>query len=61
VLAAVSGALHRSRTYAQAAARSLRVDVLGDPVALATDGEVKQQGSSVEFTVNTRQLTVYRP
>lgn len=58
--ALTSGLLH-SRTYVQREAHSVRVDVLGQPVALATDGEVVQEGSRFEFTITRRPLVVYRP
>ena len=61
VLGALAGALLHSRTYVQQEAHSVRVDVLGQPVALATDGEVIQTGSRFEFTVARRPLVVYRP
>jgi diacylglycerol kinase family enzyme/membrane-associated phospholipid phosphatase len=61
VLGAITGALLRSRTYVQREARSLRVQLDGDPVALATDGEVELSGTDFEFTVAPKPLTVYRP
>lgn len=61
VLAAISGALHRSRTYVQRESRSLTVKVHGAPVALATDGEVCLEGNTFEFAVNPDRLVVYRP
>jgi undecaprenyl-diphosphatase len=61
VLGALAGALHRSRTYVQREARSLRVQLAGDPVALATDGEVELHGTEFEFTVAPKTLAVYRP
>jgi undecaprenyl-diphosphatase len=61
VLGAITGALRRSRTYAQREARSLRVQLDGDPVALATDGEVELLGTDFEFTVAPKPLAIYRP
>jgi diacylglycerol kinase family enzyme len=61
LLAALTGALHRSRTYVQREAPELAVRVLGDPVALATDGEVPVSGSRFDFGVAPGKLTVYRP
>jgi diacylglycerol kinase family enzyme/membrane-associated phospholipid phosphatase len=61
VLAALSGALHRSRTYIQREAPTLQVRVLGEPVALATDGEVSVTGKRFDFAVAKERLTVYRP
>jgi diacylglycerol kinase family enzyme/membrane-associated phospholipid phosphatase len=61
VLAALSGAVYRSRCYVQREAPSLRVQVLGDPVALATDGEVAHSGRRFDFGVAEARLSVYRP
>ena len=61
VLAALTGALHRSRTYVQRDAPALSVRVLGEPVDLATDGEVPTTGSWFDFGVVPGKLTVYRP
>ncbi|HEV2783543.1 MAG TPA: phosphatase PAP2 family protein [Actinophytocola sp.] len=61
VLAALTGALHRSRTYVQREAPSLRVEVHGPPVALATDGEVPEVGNRFDFAVAPARLAVYRP
>ena len=61
LLAALTGALHRSRTYVQREAPTLAVRVLGKPVALATDGEVPVTGDRFDFAVEPGRLTVYRP
>ena len=61
VLAALTGALGHSRTYVQREAPALRVRVLGEPVALATDGEVPVRGTRFDFAVEEARLTVYRP
>lgn len=61
VLAALTGALHRSRTYVEREHRFLDVRVLGAPVAVATDGEIGQRGSRFAFTAHPDVLTVYRP
>lgn len=61
VLAALTGALRHSRVYVQREAPSLRVRVLGDPVALATDGEVAVSGQRFDFAVAEGRLSVYRP
>lgn len=61
VLGALTGALLHSRTYVQREVRSLRVQLDGNPVALATDGEVELHGTDVEFTVVPKPLAVYRP
>jgi undecaprenyl-diphosphatase len=60
-LAALTGALHRSRIYAQHEAPAVRVTVHGEPVALATDGEVPVHGNRFEFAVDEAKLAVYRP
>lgn len=60
-LAALTGALHRSRVYVQREAPAVRVTVHGDPVALATDGEVPVRGNRFDFAVDEARLAVYRP
>jgi undecaprenyl-diphosphatase len=60
-VAALSGALHRSRVYVQREMPWARVRVRGRPVALATDGEVPATGNEFEFGVDQARLTVYRP
>ncbi|HEU5474824.1 MAG TPA: phosphatase PAP2 family protein [Actinophytocola sp.] len=61
VLSVLTGTLNRSRTYVQREAPALAVTVLGEPVALATDGEVPVTGQRFEFAVDEARLTVYRP
>jgi undecaprenyl-diphosphatase len=61
LIGALTGALHRSRTYVQREAPTLSVEVRGDPVALATDGEVPVTGRRFEFAVAPERLAVYRP
>jgi len=61
VIGALIGALQRSRTYVQQECTGLKVEVLGPPVALATDGEVVAEGSRFEFSIQPAALTVYRP
>ena len=61
VLAALSGALLRSRTYVQQEYKNLDIEVMGDPVALACDGEVRAQGSHYRFSARDTALRVYRP
>lgn len=62
VLAALSGALTRSRTYVQYEARQALIEILDDePVALACDGEVHPEGSQFAFGVQQKALRVYRP
>lgn len=59
--AAATGALARSRTYVQECVSSVDVRVLGDPVTVATDGEVELRGGSFHFRVAPGRLVVYRP
>lgn len=61
LVAAVFGALERSRTYVQEERTDLRVDVLGHEVALATDGEVIAEGRRFHFCAKQAALKVYRP
>jgi diacylglycerol kinase family enzyme len=61
VLAALTGALYRSRVYVQREAPSVSVTVTGAPVALATDGEVPLSGNRFDFAVAEGRLAVYRP
>jgi diacylglycerol kinase family enzyme/membrane-associated phospholipid phosphatase len=61
LLAALTGALRRSRTYVQREAPALAVRVLGEPIAMATDGEVALTGNRFDFAVAPGKLTVYRP
>jgi diacylglycerol kinase family enzyme/membrane-associated phospholipid phosphatase len=61
VIGALIGALQRSRTYVQQERTGLKVEVLGPPVALATDGEVVTEGSRFEFFTQRAALQVYRP
>jgi diacylglycerol kinase family enzyme/membrane-associated phospholipid phosphatase len=59
--AALTGTLSRSRVYVQREEPRLTVTVHGEPVALATDGEVPATGSRFAFAVDEARLTVYRP
>ncbi len=61
VLAAVTGTLHRSRTYVEGDHRELEVIVHGEPVAVATDGEVGPRANHFTFTAHDNALSVYRP
>ncbi len=61
VLAAATGALHRSRTYVQTDRPSLDVVVHGAPVALATDGEIRPDGNRFTFAAHDKALHLYRP
>lgn len=58
---ALSGALEQSRTYVQDERTALRVEILGPPVALATDGEVATEGTRFRFSNRPATLQVYRP
>ncbi|WP_185006573.1 bifunctional phosphatase PAP2/diacylglycerol kinase family protein [Crossiella cryophila] len=60
VLAALTGALHRSRTYCQQDRPEVEVEVLGNKVAIATDGEVGPDGRHFRFTSHVAALGVYR-
>jgi diacylglycerol kinase family enzyme/membrane-associated phospholipid phosphatase len=61
VIGALAGALQQSRTYIQQERAELLVEVLGPPVALATDGEVVAEGSRFQFFTQPAALKVYRP
>jgi undecaprenyl-diphosphatase len=61
VLAALLGALHRSRVYRQLAATRSEVRVLGVPVSIATDGEVGPRGHLFRFNARPGAVSVYRP
>jgi undecaprenyl-diphosphatase len=61
VIAALAGALQRSRTYVQRECAELQVEVLGRPLALATDGEVIGEGRKFRFFTQPAAVTVYRP
>ncbi|SHF05349.1 bifunctional phosphatase PAP2/diacylglycerol kinase family protein [Streptoalloteichus hindustanus] len=63
-LAALTGALTRSRVYVRQERQSVEVEVLGPPVALARDGEVSARGAEgnrFRFVARDRVLRVYRP
>ena len=60
-LAALSRALPRSRTYVQREYKNLDIEVMGDPAALACDGEVRAEGSHYSFSARDNALRVYRP
>jgi undecaprenyl-diphosphatase len=61
LIGALTGALKQSRTYVQQERAELLVEILGPPVALATDGEVVVEGSRFEFFIQPAALKVYRP
>ncbi|WP_072802241.1 bifunctional phosphatase PAP2/diacylglycerol kinase family protein [Rhodococcus yunnanensis] len=58
-IAAITGTLGSSATYVHEVSRSLKVDVAGPEVALATDGEVTADGRTFEFS-NDSSLVLYR-
>lgn len=60
VLAAMTGALHRSRTYVEREHRFLDVRVHGPAVAVATDGEIGTPGNRFAFAAHGQMLSVYR-
>lgn len=60
VAAALTGTLGSSDTYVQRNVRSLRVEIDGEPVALATDGEVVADGRRFEFRSEPHQVVLYR-
>ncbi|MCD2118223.1 MULTISPECIES: bifunctional phosphatase PAP2/diacylglycerol kinase family protein [Rhodococcus] len=60
LLAAATGTLGASPMYRQRHSPGLTVEVIGDPVALATDGEVLADGTGFAFEVVPSALTVYR-
>lgn len=61
LIAAMAGALQRSRTYVQRERAELQVEVLGEPLELATDGEVIAKGRRFRFFTQPAALNVYRP
>ncbi|GAB3293041.1 hypothetical protein GCM10027563_32570 [Parasphingorhabdus pacifica] len=61
LLAALTGALHRSRTYVERDCRELDIAVRGAPVSLATDGEIGPVGNRFRFAAHRDALAVYRP
>ncbi|TWH49663.1 undecaprenyl-diphosphatase [Rhodococcus rhodochrous J38] len=60
LVAAATGTLGASPMYRQRHSPTLSVEVIGDPVALATDGEVLADGTGFTFEVVPSALTVYR-
>ena len=60
VLAVLAGTLLRSRVYVAERRDRLDVRVLGDPVGLATDGEVQPDATRFAFRVGPRPIPVYR-
>ncbi|MGH3996071.1 MAG: diacylglycerol/lipid kinase family protein, partial [Pseudonocardiaceae bacterium] len=61
LIGALSSALERSRTYIQQERAELLIEILGPPVALATDGGVITRGRRFRFFIQPAALQVYRP
>ncbi|MGH3984027.1 MAG: bifunctional phosphatase PAP2/diacylglycerol kinase family protein [Pseudonocardiaceae bacterium] len=61
LIGALSSALERSRTYVQQERAEMLIEVLGPPVALATDGEIITEGRRFRFFTQPAALQVYRP
>ncbi len=61
VLAAATGALHRSRTYVEGDHQELEVIIHGGPLTVATDGEIGPRANHFTFTAHDNVLSVYRP
>jgi diacylglycerol kinase family enzyme/membrane-associated phospholipid phosphatase len=60
VLSALTGTLHRSKVYTELVTGEAEVQVHGDPVAVATDGEVGPEGTRFVFTARPRAVKIYR-
>ncbi|NKS64033.1 phosphatase PAP2 family protein [Rhodococcus hoagii] len=60
VAAALTGTLGTSPTYSHRNAPSVSIEIDGDPVALATDGEVVADGRRFEFRSEPRRVVLYR-
>lgn len=60
VAAALTGTLGTSPTYAHRNAPSVSIEIDGDAVALATDGEVVADGRRFEFRSEPRRVVLYR-
>lgn len=61
VVSLLTGRLNRSPLYHELHRPSFRFEVLGEPSAVAHDGEVGEKMSQVEFVSHYRVLPVYRP
>jgi len=59
LFAAATGTLGGSPTYVQRSVTEMTLQVLGDPVTLATDGEVIGQGRRFAFRSRPESLAVY--
>ncbi len=60
VLGVLTGTLPRSRSYVQDRVPELRVELVGPPATLATDGEVGERGHRFHFRSDRATLLVYR-
>ncbi|PTR27546.1 undecaprenyl-diphosphatase [Rhodococcus sp. OK519] len=60
IAAALTGTLGTSRTYVHKNAPAVSVEIDGDPVALATDGEVVADGRRFEFRSEPQRVVLYR-
>ncbi|WP_127783086.1 bifunctional phosphatase PAP2/diacylglycerol kinase family protein [Rhodococcus sp. X156] len=60
LLAAATGTLAGSPTYVHSNVEQLRVQVLGPPTSLATDGEVAGHGRTFTFRSRPQSLVLYR-
>ncbi|CAM2879831.1 bifunctional phosphatase PAP2/diacylglycerol kinase family protein [Prescottella defluvii] len=60
VAAAVTGTLGASATYVQKNTNAVTIEIDGDPVALATDGEVVADGRRFQFRSEPHRVMLYR-
>ena len=60
IIALMLGAMEHTRTYVRRVAPSLEVELIGDHVSLATDGEVLDEAGRFTFRVAERPIAVYR-
>ncbi|HZA17427.1 MAG TPA: hypothetical protein VE645_11150, partial [Pseudonocardiaceae bacterium] len=52
--------MEHTRTYVRRVAPSLEVELIGDHVSLATDGEICEEAGRFTFRVAERTIAVYR-
>lgn len=60
LLALLTGGLPRTKEYHEISAPELHIDVLGEPVRLARDGELGETADELRIRIDRRALTVYR-
>jgi undecaprenyl-diphosphatase len=60
IIALMLGAMEHTRTYVRRVAPSLEVELIGDHVSLATDGEICEEAGRFTFRVAERTIAVYR-